>query len=82
MERGGKEEGNRGEESAAHTCLDLCGGLGEKQLPRLPASLSVSVARTVLGMMDICFLMGVDEGGDNVDVKNKQTTTKCVFYSK
>lgn len=79
---GRKGRGKWGEESAAQTCLDPCGGLGEKQLPRLPASLSVSVAMTVLGMMDICSLMGVDEGGDNVDVKNKQTTTKCIFYSK
>lgn len=80
IERGGKEEGNGGEESAAQACLYPCGGLGEKQLPRLPASLSVSVAMTVLGMMDSCFLMGVDEGGDNVDVKKQTNNNKvCIL---
>lgn len=26
---------------------------------------------TVLGVMDICFLMGVDGGGDNIDIKKQ-----------
>lgn len=45
-----------------------------------PASLSVPVAMTVLNMMGVCFLLGVDVGG-HVDIKTKHTT-KCMFYSQ
>lgn len=84
MEKGGKEGSNRGEESEAQAAP--CGGLGGQNLTSLPTSLSISVAVTVLGMMDICFVMGVVEGSDNVDIKKVyillQKYPKCIFYSK
>lgn len=47
------------------------GAWEQQKLPSLPASLSASVAVTILCMMAVCFLIGEDEGVVIMDLRNK-----------
>lgn len=48
-------------------CLAPHGDFGEKELPGISVCCVDPGFLPVLGMVAFCFLIGVDEGGDNVD---------------
>lgn len=71
--RGGGQSGEERrrvtkEEKVRHRqCLAPHGDFGEKELPGISVCCVDPGFLPVLGMVAFCFLIGVDEGGDNVD---------------